>query len=640
MCGRRVSRVSSRGPSALIIFVVLALSGCGASLLPQQVAKTPPAPPRLVAALAPWQLPSPISRAVVLAQRNHLVVAGGLEANGQSASGIFRIGVSTGTISLLGALPQPVHDAAGAMLSSRVFVFGGGTSSSTKVVQSLTPGSSGQVVSQLPGPRSDLTSVVSGDHVFLLGGYDGATLAPAVLSTTDGLHFRRVATLALSVRYPAAAALGGRLFVFGGLHGSVDTTAIQEVNVKTRQVRVVGHLPSTLSHATALVLGHVIYILGGRIGSTVTRQMWSFDPLTDRVTPAGLLPMALADAGGAKIGRTAYLVGGEDANGPQSAVVTLRSARSDSNDTSFPFSGRLLIADRGNNRLLLVNAAKRILWTYPSSKAPAPHGGFYFPDDAFFTNRGASIIVNEEQNEVIVQMAFPSGKLLWTYGHAGVPGSQAGYLHEPDDAYLLKTGQVTVADAQNCRVLFLRPDGSIAHQIGTTGVCAHQPPTTLGSPNGDTPLQNGNVLISEINGSWVSEYTPSGQMIWTVHLPIAYPSDPQQIGPNRYLVADYSTPGALYEFNRSGTILWSYRITSGIGMLDHPSLAEVLPNGLIVVTDDYRDRIVVINPVTKSVVWQYGQTGLSGTRSGLLNTPDGFDLLSPHGQTPLHPSTG
>src|SRR5436190_11756890 len=30
-----------------------------------------------------------------------------------------------------------------------------------------------------------------------------------------------------------------------------------------------------------------------------------------------------------------------------------------------PFSGRLLIADRGNNRLLLVDSHKRILWRYP-----------------------------------------------------------------------------------------------------------------------------------------------------------------------------------------------------------------------------------------------------------------------------------
>jgi hypothetical protein len=75
-------------------------------------------------------------------------------------------------------------------------------------------------------------------------------------------------------------------------------------------------------------------------------------------------------------------------------------------------------------------------------------------------------------------------------------------------------------------------------------------------------------------------------------------------------------------------------------MLNHPSLAERLPNGLLVVTDDYRHRIVIINPVTKAIVWHYGHTDVPGRGAGYLNTPDGFDLLTPAGRTPTHPSTG
>lgn len=637
----RRSRVPGLLPTQwLILLLVAALAGCGGYASIQRVSVVRPVRRQLVASLTSWELPSPISRAVVLARHHTLLVAGGLQADGQSASGVFRIGVGNGEVSLQGTLPVPVHDAAGALLHGRLFVFGGGSSASTAVVQSLTSTSGGQVVGRLPSPRSDLTSVVSGNHAFILGGYDGARLDPSVLDTLDGLHFDRIAALVVPVRYPAAAALDGRLFVFGGQHGLRDTAAIQEVNLHTHRVSVVGYLPTALSHATALVLNHVIYVLGGRVSGVVSRQIWSFDPLSGRVESAGILPMALADAGGATIGHTGYLVGGEDANGPQGAVVMVRISNGHRTNTSFPFSGHLLIADRGNNRLLLVNVHKRILWTYPSSKAHAPPGGFYFPDDAFFTNHGTSIIVNEEQNEVVVRLTFPGGRLRWSYGHPGVYGSHPGFLHEPDDAYVLKNGQIVVADDQNCRVLFLSPAGTIVHQIGTTGVCQHQPPLDLGSPNGDTPLANGNILISEINGSWISEYTPEARLVWTVHLPIAYPSDPQQIGRDRYLVADYSSPGGIYEFTRSGTILWSYQVPSGPAMLDHPSLAERLPNGLLMVTDDYRDRIVVINPVTQSIVWQYGQTDLSGTKAGLLNTPDGFDLLTPDGRTPLHPSTG
>ena len=145
---------------------------------------------------------------------------------------------------------------------------------------------------------------------------------------------------------------------------------------------------------------------------------------------------------------------------------------------------------------------------------------------------------------------------MWSYGHARHAGTAPGYLHEPDDAYLLKNGQITVADAVNCRVLVINQNHTVAHQIGTSGVCVHHPPGVHGlAERGHSP-SDGNLLISEINGSWVSEYTPAGKLVWTARLPISYPSDPQQIGPDRYLIADYARPGQILEFDRAGHILY------------------------------------------------------------------------------------
>jgi len=224
---------------------------------------------------------------------------------------------------------------------------------------------------------------------------------------------------------------------------------------------------------------------------------------------------------------------------------------------------------------LLVDAARHVLWRYPAAGAPAPPGGFYFPDDAFFIRHGTAVISNQEgndSNDTIVEIAFPSGRVRWRYGHPRVAGSRPGYLYQPDDAYLLRDGRVVVADAKNCRILLIGPHGTT--QIGTTRHCVHDPPRSLGSPNGDTPLANGNLLISEVRGSWIDEVTPKGRLVWSVHLPIAYPSDPQQLGPDLYLVADYARPGGVVEFTREGRIVWLYRPRGGAAMLDHPSLAD------------------------------------------------------------------
>jgi hypothetical protein len=345
-------------------------------------------------------------------------------------------------------------------------------------------------------------------------------------------------------------------------------------------------------------------------------------------------------------GSIAWIVGGESDGTLVSSVQVIRPdhafGTAGAPGAGSPYFGdRLLIADRGNNRLLLLDAAMRVVWKYPSATAPRDPLGFYFPDDAFFTNHGTAIISNQEENETIVKIAYPSGKIVWSYGHPGQPGTARGYLHEPDDAYLLKNGQVSVADAINCRVLVINENHTVAHQIGSDGICVHNPPASMGSPNGDTPLAHGNLLISEINGSWVSDYTLAGRLVWTVQLPIVgYPSDPQQVGPDTYLLADYSSPGQVVEFDRHGKILYRYDQSSGPGMLDHPSLAELLPSGVIMANDDRNHRMAAIDPSTGALVWQYGITGKPGSGPGQLNTPDGFDLLLPNGSTPTHPATG
>ena len=66
-----------------------------------------------------------------------------------------------------------------------------------------------------------------------------------------------------------------------------------------------------------------------------------------------------------------------------------------------------------------------------------------------------------------------------------------------------------------------------------------------------------------------------------------------------------------------------------------PSL--MLPNGPIAVNDDARHRVVLIDPKTDRIVWQYGHTGVAGSRLGYLHKPDGMDFL-PYHVAAAHPA--
>jgi hypothetical protein len=291
--------------------------------------------------------------------------------------------------------------------------------------------------------------------------------------------------------------------------------------------------------------------------------------------------------------------------------------------------GDLVIADRGNNRLLIVDPRGHIVFRFPR---PGDQGHLYYDDDTFVEPGGEWIIANEEDNHAIIEINLRRNGMKLLFGHPGEPGAGTTHVNTPDDAYMLPDGTFTVADANNCRILFIHA-GRIVRRYGSAVECRHDPPHRFGSVNGDTPLPNGGVLVSEIQGSWIDEIGPEGRLLWAHKAPVGYPSDPQPLPGGRILLADYSNPGHVLIIDRHGHVLWRYGPSTGFGRLDQPSLAMALPNGDIAVNDDYRHRVLVIDPRTNRIVWKYGHTDRPGTAYGHLNTPDGMDFvpLNPNG---------
>lgn len=602
--------------------------------------------------IAPWTLPTPIQGATALTDRGSLYVLGGLSASGVSLSTVTAVEPNSGSIAPAPALPIGVHDAAGAVLLGRLIVFGGGASTSLATVQQA----GGRVIGSLPAARSDLGATVIGGRAYIVGGYDGNAFQRDVLATATGSAFRVVATLPQGVRYPAVAAIGGRILVVGGeLANGASSAEIVAVDVDTGSTSILGQLPMPLSHASALAIGGQVFVAGGFApAGRRTDQIWRIDPGSGSVSHAGLLPYAVADGAAAVVGGAGYLIGGTRNDGsPLSSSIVLRAGPVATASSSpghgmghlLPGSdpsvlpGPILIADEDNNRLLEVSPGGQVVWRFPRSGDLAPGQTFRYPDDAFFTPDGSHIIATEELNFTVSLIEVGTHRLVWQYGRSGIHGSGPNRLWNPDDAMALPDGSVQIADIKNCRIVVVKQGSHvISRSYGQPGVCRHDPPTSFGSPNGAFPLNNGNWLVTEINGNWVSDIGPGGRALWSTHPPgIAYPSDTNQVGPNRYLTVDYSDPGQVLLFDRSGAALWRYRPT-GASKLNHPSLALGLPNGDVLLNDDANHRVVVVDPRTDQVVWQYGATGQPGSAAGLLDNPDGVDLAPPYSLLGQHPT--
>ena len=343
-----------------------------------------------------------------------------------------------------------------------------------------------------------------------------------------------------------------------------------------------------------------------------------------------LISAAIAQSGGVPVQVNAEMLGaGQVSSGtvlPPIPPVTGNRAKPVAS-WGKPLPYPIVIADRRNNRLIEIAPDKRIVWEFPSPSLKLYRGN----EDVNFSADGSQLAVSEEDNFDVHIVDYATRQITWTYGVPDTRGKGAGLLNYPDDAHLLADGQFLTADIRNCRVLIIDPKtNAITTQWGTPGRCAHKPPSELAYPNGATPLDNGDILVSEITGALITRMTRAGQVVWSVKAPhIRYPSDAFPTPDGKHIiVADFSKPGRVVIFDPSnGKIVWEYFVASGEGSLDHCSIARELPlTGDVLVVDDLNDRVVVIDRVTKKIIWQYGRKGEKGFKPGLLNYPDGVDI--------------
>lgn len=270
-----------------------------------------------VTAVTRMHLPTGVSRTVAVADGTNLLVLGGLAPGDSTTARVWRIDPHGRRVTSAKPLAQAVHDASGAMLAGRALVFGGGSAATVAAVQQWTA-TGASVRGRLPQPRSDSASAVVGGTAYVVGGFTGRAMARDILATTDGRSFHVVGRLAIGVRYPAVAAVGGEVYVLGGALATTEgtasgaqTAAVQRFDPGTGKVTVIGHLPRAIAHAMAFTLDGNLYLVGGRHGPTATAAIMRIALTNARATVVGSLPQALSDAAVAVVGGQVWLVGGE-----------------------------------------------------------------------------------------------------------------------------------------------------------------------------------------------------------------------------------------------------------------------------------------------------------------------------------------
>ncbi|HVK03097.1 MAG TPA: kelch repeat-containing protein [Armatimonadaceae bacterium] len=219
-------------------------------------------------------------------------------------------------------LPAPRTEVAAAEFQGLLVVAGGydaaGASSASVVAFSPTP-RRWDAITSLPAGRNHLALASVAGRLFAVAGYGPPDNNPA--PTTDlweydaaAFVWRSRAPLPLARAAHAAVALGGKLYVVGGVGPSAAVTLSYDPVVDSWSQRA--PIPTEREHLAAAPLpGGRLLAVGGRVGVTNLAAAEIYDPAQDRWQAAAALPLARSGLTAATVNGQVYVTGGETLDG-------------------------------------------------------------------------------------------------------------------------------------------------------------------------------------------------------------------------------------------------------------------------------------------------------------------------------------
>lgn len=164
--------------------------------------------------------------------------------------------------------------------------------------------------------------------------------------------------------------------------------------------------------------------------------------------------------------------------------------------------GQILIADTGNQRLVLSDARQRLLWEHREQVLA--------PEHVSLTPEG-TVLYSDSSLHQVREINF-KGELLWAYGTTLIAGDAEGELNAPAFAWRRPNGLTLIADTGNQRLLW---------------VGANQRLQAIWQGSADCPLVDpmhcewdaeGRLYVHSGTAENISCFSPAGQLLWQATL--------------------------------------------------------------------------------------------------------------------------
>ncbi|PKL75907.1 MAG: hypothetical protein CVV27_12950 [Candidatus Melainabacteria bacterium HGW-Melainabacteria-1] len=168
--------------------------------------------------------------------------------------------------------------------------------------------------------------------------------------------------------------------------------------------------------------------------------------------------------------------------------------------------GNLLIADEGNQRLVLAGPQGNFFWEYttpheimsPYYAEQTPTGTFLFCDTAL---------------HMVIEIDPRNKEVIWSYGQLLIAGDGPDELSEPSCVRRLPLGGTLIADTGNDRLLLLSPQGKLMRAF------VGSPEIPLIQPVQCEMLPSGEVLVWSGARAEIVRLNLAGDPVWRARMP-------------------------------------------------------------------------------------------------------------------------
>jgi hypothetical protein len=331
---------------------------------------------------------------------------------------------------------------------------------------------------------------------------------------------------------------------------------------------------------------------------------------------------------------TALAIGCSGRSSPPSPSTTpaLSVVQTPHQGGKFNEPGNIIISDQFNNRVIEVDPAGDIVWSFGLGPNDFSAGSVIGANDAqrvgaltLMAGTGTPPgVIPQAPNGAVdnrVLLVNPAGQIVWQYGQFGQTGSAADLLNTPVQCTFLPDSHVLITDQGNARVIEVNKDKRIVWQYPGSNV---NPADQLNSPNSAELLENGNVLIADENNNRAIEVTRGDQVVrvFTAHGTLGAVAFASRLPNGNTLLTDAGNSRAV-EVDSNDVVVWQYFTNKDPLSIAAPAPTRAirLRNGNTLISDQFNNRVISVSPAGQ-IVASYGRPLAGG---GAIGTNSGYD---------------